>query len=325
VTLKIDGEVVHDQEYVREGGKQFVYRYDVKWKPGEHAVEIAVTPLTPEVKQIRSLALRLDSVTIRGPKAKESWGKPEGYERFFPRDVPTDLERRRVYANEILENFASRAFRRPADEETTDRLVKLAESIYADGGETFEKGVSQAMAAMLASPRFLFRQEEWVAEGSSFPLIDEYALASRLSYFLWSSMPDDELFHLAEEGKLRANLPEQVKRMLADKKSAALTENFVGQWLQARDVDGLQINARAVLAREDAPVNRPPGGQRPQGGFGFRPPRAQLDFELKRAMKRESEMVFDYILRENRNMAEFLESDYTFLNEKLAKQVITRF
>jgi hypothetical protein len=319
VSLNIDGNGVYEQEFVREGGKQFLLPFDCHWEPGDHTLEIALTPLTPEVKQIRTLTLRLDSVTIRGPKAKKHWVKPEGYDRFFSKEVPADAKGRRAFAKEILTRFATKAFRRPVDEPTVERLVALAESIYGDGSETFEKGVSQAMTAVLASPRFLYRDEEVVADGSPFPLIDEFSLASRLSYFLWSSMPDEELMRLAAEGKLRKQLPEQIKRMLADRKAEALTENFVGQWLQARDVDGVQINARAVLRREDAP---PTGGQPGSGQgrqFGFRPPRAQLDFELKRAMKRESEMVFDYILREDRNMAEFLESDYTFLNEKLAK------
>ena len=92
------------------------------------------------------------------------------------------------------------------------------------------------MTVVLASPRFLFREEGVVpAPTGTHPLVDEYALASRLSYFLWSTMPDDELFRLAGEGKLRANLPAQVKRMLADPRSSEFVQNFVGQWLQARD------------------------------------------------------------------------------------------
>jgi hypothetical protein len=321
VTLKIDDKSVLEQDFAREGGKLFVLSFDQSWQAGEHSFEIAVTPLTPDVKQIRSLTVRLDSVRIVGPKAKEHWVKPEGYDRFFPRAIPENSDERRAYAKEILDRFAKRAFRRPADDATLERLTKLAESVYQSSGQTFEEGVSQAIVAILASPRFLYRQEEVLAGDDPYPLIDEYSLASRLSYFLWSSMPDDELMNLASEGKLRANLPAQVQRMLKDWRSAALTENFVGQWLQARDLDGMQINARAVLAREDGPGTRPntrpPGAPRPQ--FGFRPPRAQLDFELKRAMKRESEMFFEYILREDRSLVEFIESDYTFLNEKLAK------
>ena len=126
--------------------------------------------------------------------------------------------------------------------------------LVASEGQTFEAGVAQAMAAVLTSPRFLFR-EEGVEPGSTgrYPLVDEYALASRLSYFLWSSMPDDELFRLAGEHKLRENLQAQVDRMLADPRSAEFIRNFVGQWLQARDIETVLINAPAVIARDQAP------------------------------------------------------------------------
>ena len=107
--------------------------------------------------------------------------------------------------------------------------------------------------AILASPRFVFRVEApdpSAPAGEPFPPVDEYALASRLSYFLWSSMPDAELTKLAEKGELRKNLDAQVKRMLADKRSEAFLQNFPGQWLQVRDVDGISIDERSVLARD---------------------------------------------------------------------------
>ena len=119
----------------------------------------------------------------------------------------------------MLDRFARRAFRRPVDDRTLDRLVAIAESVYRLPGKTFEEGIAQAMVAVLASPRFLFRVEDVEPGQSGRPHapIDEYALASRLSYFLWSTMPDDELFDLAARGQLRAELPRQVKRMLADR------------------------------------------------------------------------------------------------------------
>src|SRR5256885_17263779 len=112
------------------------------------------------------------------------------------------------------------------------------------------------MVALLASPRFLFRREEIEPAGDSqsYPLVDEYALASRLSYFFWSSMPDDELFRLAGARQLRKNFAEQTRRMLADRKSEAFVRNFTGQWLQARDVETVPIDARQVLFR-DGPLD----------------------------------------------------------------------
>src|SRR5262249_20215751 len=174
----------------------------------------------------------------------------QNYATYFPRPVPEGLAERREYAREVLKGFATRAFRRPVDAETLDRLAALAESVYTQKGRTFEAGVAQAMTAGLASPRFLFR-EEGVEPGlpNTHPLIDEYALASRLSYFLWSSMPDAELFRLAGEHKLRANLHAQVHRMLADPRVSELMRHFVGQWLSARDIESVEIHARAVVSR----------------------------------------------------------------------------
>src|SRR5208337_3308267 len=115
----------------------------------------------------------------------------------------------------LLGRFASRAFRRPVDPKTTERLVALAEEVYQQPGKTFEAGIAHAMVAALASPRFLFRLEEadGAAPGQTTANVDEFALASRLSYFLWSTMPDEELLRLAERGELRKNLHAQVARM----------------------------------------------------------------------------------------------------------------
>ncbi len=229
---------------------------------------------------------------------------------------------------------------------TLKRLTDLAASIYTQPGKTFEQGVSQAMVAVLASPRFLFREEQ-VEPGRAaqgYALVDEYSLASRLSYFLWSSMPDDELFRLAGEKKLRKNLPAQVKRMLADSKSEALVKNFTGQWLRTRDIESVTIDARSVLGREErfdpeaermrkrfTELREKPDDQltpaekeefeklRPIVRQRFRQPvRAELTPELRRAMRQETEGVFDYIVREDRNLLELVDSDYTFLNERLA-------
>ena len=162
---------------------------------------------------------------------------------------PVDRDR---YAHEILDRFAAKAFRQPVAPETVDRLAALASDFYSRRGQTFEAGIAQAMTAALASPGFLFREES-AATGSGaepFPMIDEYALASRLSYFLWSSMPDEELLRLAVTGTLRQNLSAQFARMLADPRSEEFVRHFVGQWLQARDIDSVTINAFAVISRD---------------------------------------------------------------------------
>jgi hypothetical protein len=345
LVLKADGKELLQKEYTREGNRAFRYDLNVEWPAGERELVLELQPATPDQKQVRSLAIRIDSVTVRGPMEKEHWVRPKNYERFFVKEPPATAVGRRQHAREALGNFARKAFRRPVDDKTLDRLTALAESIYGQPGKTFEAGVSQAMVAVLASPRFLFREEVAQAGGGKkpHPLIDEYSLASRLSYFLWSTMPDDELFRLAGEGSLRKNLSTQVNRMLADRRSEALVRNFVGQWLQARDIENVPIEARAVLAREegfnpDRERNRrrfrelrdkPEESLTPEekeelakirASFrGFGQPRVELTGDLRRAMRQETEKMFDYILKEDRSLLELLDSDYTFLNERLAK------
>jgi hypothetical protein len=173
--------------------------------------------------------------------------------------------------------------------------------------------------------------------------VDEFALASRLSYFLWSSMPDDELFRLAAAHKLRANLSTQVTRMLQNPHAKEFVRNFTGQWLQARDVPSVPINGGDVFLREHpdpsfeqaratflrvqalSPAQRTPADATAfeKARIVFRDfnnrPKPQLTDELRSAMLRETEMTFGYVLKEDRSLLELLESDYTFLNEELAK------
>jgi hypothetical protein len=346
--FSIDDQQVFEGEFGHEGTRAFHYEFNQALAPGKHALALEVIPLTEE-PQVRSLKLRLDSVTVRGPLERKFWVRPKNYERFFPKQPPTDETGRREYARQILTGFTEKAYRRPVKAVTLDKLVSLAEITYSQPGKTFEAGVSQAMIAVLASPRFLFREEgvESSTQASratpQYPYIDEYALASRLSYFLWSSMPDDELRRLAGQHALRAHLTEQIQRMLADSKAQALVHNFVGQWLQVRDIDTVEIDARQVLAREGADSeqelkrkrfrelrskeqNAPltPEEKKEEDALRTvlfrqqRPPRAELSGDLRRAMRQETEKMFEHVLREDRSLLDLLDSDYTFLNERLA-------
>ncbi len=281
------------------------------------------------------------------PEKKEG-AKPKVYGRFFPKDPPAKSKERRAYAREVLADFARKAFRRPVDEKTVNRLAALAEETYSRSGKTFESGIGEAMVAVLASPRFIFREEGTGAPSGpgGDPLVDEYALASRLSYFLWSSMPDEELMRLAAEGHLRQDLPAQMERMLKDKRSEDFVRNFTGQWLRARDIDNVQIEERDVLAREHG-TNREMDRTRKRFHELERKPEdlltkeekqekddlrssffkrfgAPLDpglnSELRRAMREETEDVFGYVVHEDRSLLELIDSDYTFLNERLAHQ-----
>jgi hypothetical protein len=345
LVFKADGQELLQREYIREVGKAFHYEFPRDWKAGAHELSFELQPLTPGEPQVRSLRIRIGSVTVRGPLEEKYWVRPKDYERFFTKDVPPSPAGRRAYERELLGGFATKAFRRPVDDDTVNRLVTLAEGLYKQRGKTFEAGVAHAMVAVLTSPRFLFREEgiDSNPPDGARPFIEEYALASRLSYFLWSSMPDDELFRLAGAGKLRQNLPAQVKRMLADARSEAFVQNFTGQWLQARDIETVAIDARAVLAREEKPDpevdrlrKRSRELEKKMGGSltdaereEFRTvrrtlfklygrPRADLSEDLRRAMRREVEMYFSEVVHQDRNVMELVESDHTYLNEKLA-------
>jgi hypothetical protein len=350
LVFRADGEELLRHEFTRLEGRPFHFEFPRAWKAGPHELSIEVQPLTPGQEQVRSLTIRVQSVTVRGPHDPRYWVRPPGYERFFPGEVPgpDDTAGRRRYTREILGQFAARAYRHPVDDLTRDRLAALAEAVAVQPGQTFESGVAQAMAAILTSPRFLFREEVAEPEAGTpgrYPSAGEYDLASRLSYFLWSSMPDEELFRLAGQRQLRANLHAQVERMLADPRSAELFRNFVGQWLQARDIESVAIDARAVITRDEPPdpeserrrarfrelIRKAPEQQsdaekkellalRSNFGRGFRRFREfQLTTDLRQAMRRETEMLFEHIVRGDRSLLELLDSNYTFLNERLAK------
>ncbi len=357
VIFKLDDQELLNQEFTWEDNKIFPpFKFAEEWQPGTHRLSFQVQPLAGKESQEYPLEMRLNSVTIAGPLDQKYWTQPTNYDRFFTRAVPADPADRRPYAREILGRFAQKAFRRPVESAYVDRLLVLAESVYAQPGESFETGVAQAMVAVLSSPRFLFRSELPASSTTKeqFPLNDEYSLASRLSYFLWSSMPDDELFELAAKGQLRNHLGDQLNRMLADPRSESMVNNFTGQWLQVRDVEGVSIDSRVVLARDrgeekqlkeqlaqrrarfEASLANPaaPSSQSsPSAGTSspasagriarrrnprFPRPANILDAEAKHAMQRETQMVFSRIVHEDRSILELIDSDYTYLNQQLA-------
>jgi hypothetical protein len=192
----------------------------------------------------------------------------------------------------MLQDFSRRAWRRPAQGDELDRLIKLYD-LARENGETFHGSVKHAMKAVLVSPSFLFRGGvEADAEKSPHP-VSEFELASRLSYFLWSTTPDNELLDLAERGELRKNLDAQVKRMLASPKSQAFVDNFAGQWLQFRNLDAAHPDEKKF--------------------------EKQYDDRLRDSMKRETQLFFESILKSDASLLDVLTADYTFLNERLAK------
>ncbi|MEN9733177.1 MAG: hypothetical protein RLZ45_1172 [Verrucomicrobiota bacterium] len=259
--------------------------YEEKWveKPRE-----GKPPL--KEKQIKDRNFWLHSASLTGPLNADA-PLPETHQRLFALRKPGMSDP--TAARRVIADFARRAWRRPVTRDDVHRLMALYESSRKEG-DGFETAVRQAMTAVLVSPHFLFRGELQPDPNNPKAVhpVDEFALASRLSYFLWSSMPDEELFTLAARKRLRKNLTAQVQRMLKDPKAQALTQNFAGQWLQLRTLAILQ----------------PDRGKFP--GFSE---------DLRRDLREETERFFDAIVREDRPVMEFLLGDYTFVNGRLAK------
>ena len=236
-TFKLDDRQLVRETYTWQDGKKYLYTFEENITPGDHKLTFEVEPLTSTEDKPMAIYIRLIQARVQGPLDQKHWTRPANYDRFWPEGEPDrTTDGRRRYVRDMLQRFATRAFRRPVDDQTLERLVAIAERIYEQPGRRFADGVARSMVAVLASPRFVFRVEETEAEVSgpipAQSLLDEYALASRLSYFLWSTMPDDELFRLAERHELRENLAAQVTRMRLDARALEFTRNFVGQWLQ---------------------------------------------------------------------------------------------
>jgi hypothetical protein len=234
----------------------------------------------------------LDKVIVAGPYNPTGRGETASRERIFS-CRPSSPAEEPSCASTILTALAHRAFRRPV----TPADVKPLLAFYTAGRQEgdFDRGIEKALRALLVSPDFLFRVEHdpKAAAGSVFRVSD-LELASRLSFFLWSSVPDDQLLALAEQGKLKdpATLDAQVRRMLADSRSDALVHNFAGQWLSLRNLA----------------VSKPDPDLFPE-----------YDESLERSFGEETELFFTHLMREDRSALELLDADYGFLNQRLAE------
>ncbi len=241
----------------------------------------------------QTVAPAIGSVEVRGPYNITARGDTPSRQRIFTcRPAPTDDEM--ICATEIISRLARRAFRRPVTDDDTSMLLGFFNAGRAKGD--FDAGIEMAIRRILVSPDFLFRRE--ADSPDTMPgephHVSDVELASRLSFFLWSSIPDDELLDVAERGQLRNPdaLRTQVRRMLADRRSAALIDNFGGQWLYLRNM---------ALVTPD-----------PQSFPDF-------DANLREAMAREMTLFLQSQLREDRSVMELLTADYTFVNERLAR------
>ncbi len=292
----------------RDGGNAMEVTFETTGGPHEVGVTFLATNFAPLLDLNRQFERKtiqtgptpgytffphVGSIRIQGPFNSAVPQNSPSRDRVFVCQ-PANVNEEVGCAEEIIDNLATQAYRRPV---TDADLAPLME-FYEMGREeqNFDRGIEMALARILAAPRFLYRIEDEPVElavGDTYRISD-LELASRLSYFLWSTGPDAELVELASAGSLSEpeRLQEQVERMLADPRSAALSENFAGQWLNLR---GIQSHSPLPLIYPD------------------------FDDPLRQAMRKEVELLFDSIVREDRSVVDLLTSDYTFINERLAR------
>jgi hypothetical protein len=232
-------------------------------------------------------------VSINGPYSAKGAGDTPSRRRIFSAQPESPAEED-ACARKILSTLAQRAYRRPVNDADLAKPLEFFRTARAESG--FEGGIEAALSAILVSPHFLFRVERdpaGVAPDTAYPITD-LELAGRLSFFLWSSIPDDELLACAIRGELRQDdvLEKEVRRMLADPRSQSLVENFAGQWLHLRNLESFTPDLRLF---------------------------PDFDDNLRRAFRKETELLFEGILRGDRSVLELLKSDHTFLNERLAR------
>jgi len=255
-------------------------------------------PLLPRMTQYDLLQYKggapgVASISIGGPYNAKGMGETPSRRKIFG-CRPKAVKEEEPCAREILSTLARRAYRRPLTEEDIQTLLGFYRAGLSNGG--FEAGIRRALARILVGPEFLFRVEldpENVAPDTAYRISD-LELASRLSFFLWSSIPDDQLLDLAEGGKLKdpVILEQEVRRLLGDWRSKALVSNFGGQWLQLRSL-------RSVSPDPET--------------FPY------FDDNLREAFRQETELFLESLLREDRSVLDLLNADHTFVNERLAR------
>jgi mono/diheme cytochrome c family protein len=242
---------------------------------------------------------------------------------FFEGPPPDDPAGHEAALRRLFDRLATRAFRRPVDGPTLDAVVRLAsdaaerqtaeapasgdDDVREAARRRFEDAVEIGITALLGGPRFVFRVESPDPDATAAPAgagvpIDEFSLATRLSYFLWGTMPDETLFALASSGTLRANLDAQVDRMIDDPRADAFVAAFVGQWLQVRDIETMAFDARRILGLKDS-------------GAAAK----VFSDAVRRGLRRETEMLFAHVLREGLPATDLLVAPYTFLDGPLAQ------
>lgn len=300
MTLRIDGKLLDTFEVRGTGPAQPFEVPPIELTAGKHRFAAAFindyyNPNDPNPRN-RDRNLLIAGIEVTGPLDADTTPNPAKTRLMI---ATPDAGDPLPAAQKILGSFLRRAFRRDVPAQELDRYSKFAVQAIKEKG-SFEQGIKLAIQAALVSPSFLFRVELDAANTPQNPRakpvvrsLGDFELASRLSYFLWSSMPDDALLDLAASGKLKQApvLSAQVERMLKDPKSRALTQSFAAQWLNLRKLDTAAPDSDQFKVWNE---------------------------ELRRAMRQETELFFDSIVRENKPVTEFLDADYTFVNGILA-------
>jgi hypothetical protein len=272
----------------RDEKKTPTFEADVKLTAGPHRVAAQLVNPFSDAKakdaEKRERTIFVRQIDLVGPI-----GLPPSHKLIMAHQPKLEP---RAAAREILTRFATRAFRRPASKVEVDNLLELYDDAHK-AGDKFEACIQLAIQGVLVSPKFLFRVELDHRPGDKAPhAVDDYQLASRLSYFLWSSMPDDELFALAAKKTLHQNLEAQVKRMLKDPRASALTENFGMQWLQLRMLKNFTPDPKLF---------------------------PDFDDSLRSAMLKETELFLRAIIQEDRSILDLIDGNFTFVNDRLAR------
>ena len=324
--LLVDGKQVATIDVTATSSKspqtfQHVVKFD---EPGTHKFEVALLNPSPKAAEIAEAKDKARFELFRQRSIAREQGRPEPSMTRLPKvegedelraifierltlGMPAEtrpISHRKIMAmadpkapqpeqtRQILRKIVPRAYRRPATPEEIERLAKLVDETVA-AGEKWEAGLQVALQAILVSPKFLFRLElDERPEAPEARSVGEFPLANRLSYFLWASMPDDELFDLAAKNQLSANLDKQVRRMLQDPRAKSLVDNFAMQWLQLKRLKSFSPDSKQFPGFNDT---------------------------LRTAMGQETELFIEAVIKEDRSILELLDADFTFLNGRLAQ------
>ena len=287
-------EITIDGVRVKPAGTEGAADLRIEVKAGPHTIGAALKQKNlagvDDIYATYANNAGVQSVAITGPLKSTGSGDTPSRRKIFlchPASEPEET----ACARKILTTLATRAYRRPATDKDLETLLSFYQGARNDA--TFERGIEAALARVLIDPWFVFRFEKEPAgmKPGGIYAISDIELASRLSFFLWSSIPDEELLTLAQQNKLHdpGVLTQQTRRMLADPKSQALVQNFAGQWLFLRELKSARPESR------------------------------DFNDNLRQAFRRETELLFDSIIREDRSVVDLLKADYTFVDERLAR------